>query len=194
MGPQETCSHVDTIQLASPSHREQGHDKEVPVLESKGKQTEPANTPLDSTLSEGTGTSITDTHTLNLHNNASGTVLVDPKIFSNEQHPPGSSLQVGDNREKDSPIDKQAPAAPSHSNSFLPPSKDNEPWHLVFKEMRAMRTEMKSIAKIEKFVEDHTTQLQGIVHHTSELESVVDSSAARIRELNDEVATLKKTE
>lgn len=78
----------------------------------------------------------------------------------------------------------------------IPPSKQEEPWHVVYQELRAIKERVASLEKIEKKIEKstdlHTQQLSGVVQRTAALETSMGSAESKINTLNIEVTTLRE--
>lgn len=94
----------------------------------------------------------------------------------------GGSLQVSDNREIAIQTD------PSSVNQ--PPAVQGEVLKELFAELRAIRSRMDKLDKIEASTTALTNQIGGLVERTVKLEHTVETYSSKLHEVNEEVASL----
>lgn len=113
--------------------------------------------------------------------------------------------EMGDNRETDSPKlpdlspPPPAPALPSTTTpaSIHPDdpfqSSPEDPWHLTYTELRVMRGRMGTLESVEAATLEFAKQLQALSSRTANTETGVASNTNKIKELGEEIRTLRKT-
>lgn len=74
-----------------------------------------------------------------------------------------------------------------------PPVAPGDPWLTAFQEFKWIRSRLETLPKIERSTEQHTQQLGGVITKTAELETAVSSSTAKVKQLDEEIASLKLT-
>lgn len=123
----------------------------------------------------------------------------------NSQDNLGASAGMGDNRGSSSNAIPPPPPSPLADKDKLPgitlpdhtdeafQSTPNDPWHLTFTELRAMRTRMQTLASLESATLDFARQLQAISDRTANTELNVQSHSTKIKVLENEISTLKNT-
>lgn len=110
-----------------------------------------------------------------------------------------ASQEVGDNRE---PLTMTAPPSsalpPCNQTGFSTPqdkftSNPEDPWHLTYTELNAMRTRMQTLERLETATNNFTLQMQAIVTRTSNLESKTERTSSQLTEVRSDLSALKKT-
>lgn len=96
--------------------------------------------------------------------------------------------RVGDNRGNPDSLNEEADFS---TESKLPPAKPTDPWFPVYQELREIRKTTEPIENIERSTALHTQQLAGVIERTSKLETTLGTATVRIRELDDEVSSLR---
>lgn len=115
---------------------------------------------------------------------------------------PATTPEVGDNRGLSvTPAILPQPSQPTEME--LPPTIDNpektlqstpdDPWHLTFNELRAMRSRMQTLGKLETATLDFAKQLQAISSKTASTETKVQAHSTKIEELQQNITTLRNT-
>lgn len=79
----------------------------------------------------------------------------------------------------------------NQSKETVPPAPHNEPWKDAFGELRALRSEMAKIDRIDKTTMSLSDQMSAMFNKTSALETKTVSNASKIKSLNEEVSNLK---
>lgn len=114
---------------------------------------------------------------------------------------PVTSGSEGDNREPAKQTGMEQPTGQTFAFS-----KPEDPWHETFTELRALRarmewmdTKMEKLDKIEESTTSLSNQVIAVVQKTSEIETKVssnklqiDSNSTKVRELTDEISSLKQ--
>lgn len=72
-------------------------------------------------------------------------------------------------------------------------STPDDPWHLTFTELRAMRVRMLTLERLETATNNFTSQMQSVCTRTTNLESVTGHTSNQMAEVREEVAALKKS-
>lgn len=87
--------------------------------------------------------------------------------------------------------DNGASGSKSEGKADPPETSSERALHLVLSELREIRSEMTALRKIEETTANISKDLAGIGNRTTELEEAFEATSARVRELGDEVSTLK---
>lgn len=182
--PNPHNNHLQPVDRLSP---EQG--KELPSEDVNKVGSPGISTPHTDVLSPGgEGTSLMDKSTNVITSTKSMPISDSPISALETETETTTAVVLGDNEHSSSGSNedlKDPPAPPSTSDKVL---------NLVLAELKEIKATMSSIHKIDKIeetTESISRELSGISDRTSELEEVFAAASARIRELGDDISTLK---
>lgn len=103
-----------------------------------------------------------------------------------------SRQQKGNNR-GNSPVDSREHNSENvpPTDSALPPAKPEDPWYPAFQELKEIRKSMVTIDNFERSTKIHSQQLAGVIQRTSKLESDLGDATNKVKDLGEELTSLR---
>lgn len=116
--------------------------------------------------------------------------------------PGGATAEVSDNRGSTMTLDPKPPLSPlslmtlptsSGLSDEVFQSNPDDPWHLTYTELRAMRARMKTLEAVEAATLDFAKQLQAVSTRTATTETTVKSHSTKIEDMEKKITALQST-
>lgn len=124
------------------------------------------------------------------------------KVSEHVPNNKGALGGVSDNRGSPTPVlyplqqtiqNGQEPPSPSDNQTKDLQSTPEDPWHLTFTELRAMRSRMQTLEKLEAATVEFAQQMQTISSRTATTEATVKTHSTDITKLQQQVTSLHNT-
>lgn len=192
---QNNTDQVSVSFLFSPDHKQSNSPKLTP------------SKPLDKVKEVYSGDTSVEKNLISMSPTLSENIRASPEVGDNREIPTieapssaASSMEIQTAsqhlQDQNGPPDLSletpiAPLPPMDKDKFS--SSPDDPWHLTFTELRAMRTRMQTLDRLEIVTNNLARQMTSISTRTTKLESEIGHTSNQLSEVREDFVVLKKT-